>query len=85
MCYYPYLVSVLFTGPSLLVLNFYGKVFSPSLCSFLAAWQETHEEVQLYVIHVVILIIVQTIYRKNTAMCSVASQLCLMQTTHHWQ
>ena len=39
LCFHPILVSVLSTGPSLLVLNFYGKFFTRSLCSFLAAWQ----------------------------------------------
>ena len=34
LCFHPFLVSVLFSGPSLLALNFYRKILTPSLCSF---------------------------------------------------
>ena len=31
LCFHLFLVSVLFTGPSLIVVNFYRKVFTPSM------------------------------------------------------
>ena len=51
LCFHPCLVSTLFTGLSLLVVNFYRKNFTSSLSSFfLAAWQQTHKAVYKVVI-----------------------------------
>ena len=43
--FHSFLVSVLFTGASLLVLNFYRKLFTSSVCFFLAAWQQIRKAV----------------------------------------
>ena len=97
MCFYPCLISVLFTGPSLPVINFYRK-FLPLVCVFIfPAWQQTPGIVYTCTIAwiltklikkygniylLVISTLAYTIHWKDNAMCSVVSQICSCKTMH---